>query len=453
MAPSTPRPVTRTLPSRRRFLRGVATAAALAGLPVPCSFRRARAGASSSLRLGLIGCGGRGRQLLEVFGSFGGVEVPVVSDVNAPRMELAAKVLVSKGRPEPAEAQDHRRILDRKDIDAVAIATCEHWHGIPFIEACLARKHVFVEKPLSHTVREGRAMVEGARKAGIVALMGTQQRAGEHFQRAAEIVRSGRIGRVGKVECWNYHDARPRGGRPPDAPAPAGLDWNRWLGPARSVPFNPLRIPYSWWFDYGGGMVTNWAVHHVDTILWAMAAGSGSRGAAPALAPTSASCTGGLLATDTASDAPDTVEATWELPGWVLSYSYCGYSNVHRVPSRPHHHGILFTGDRGSLLLDREGYEVFDSASPRKPTERAGKSPQDGPWQRHFVDCVVDGKEQAVSLEESHRATLVCLLGNIAYHTRRRIPWDAAMETIPGDAEAAAMLSRPRRKGFELPAS
>jgi predicted dehydrogenase len=431
--PRTPSPLT-----RRRFLARSLSALG-AGAIAPALLIRGGPLPSERLRLAWIGCGGRGRQLAAIFDAFPDVDIAAVCDVNAPRMEEAIEDLSARPRTQrPERASDHRRLLERKDIDGVVIATCEHWHGLPFLDACHAGKHVFIEKPLSHTVREGRLMVRAAEKAGIVALMGTQQRAGSHFQEAVEIVRSGRLGKVAHVECWNYHRI-DRGGRPADREPPAGLDWERWLGPAPRVPFNPLRLSYSWWFDYGGGMMTNWNVHHVDTILWAM-------GHEP---PRTASCAGGLLATDTSSDAPDLIEASWQFPGWTLRYHYKGFSNHHLHPSRPHHHGIVFSGRDGTLHLDREGYELRDAEN--RSVKTAPRSEQDGPWQRHFADCVKGGKRPALTLEESHRATVVCLLANVSYHLGRTVGWDAERETIPGDEQAAALLDRPRRQGYELP--
>jgi predicted dehydrogenase len=430
--------------TRRRLLGRVLPAGGLAFLAAP-AIGLSGAPASERLRLAWIGCGGRGRQLLELFTKLPDVEVPLVCDVNAPRREQAREMLEGADPPRRAEGvADYRALLERRDVDAVVIATCEHWHGLPFIEACRAGKHIFVEKPLSHTVVEGRAMVEAAKKAGVIAVMGTQQRAGAHFQKAVELVRSGRLGKVAHVECWNYHDvARQRGGRPADRPPPAGLLWDRWLGPAPEVPFNPLRLSYSWWFDYGGGMMTNWTVHHIDVILWAM-------GYAP---PRSVQASGGLMVTDTLSDAPDLVDASWEFPDWVLRYSYSGFSNFHRLQSRPHHHGILFYGSEATLALDRHGYEIYDNSAPGKTVEKEPRSEQDGPWQEHFVRSVKEGKKPAVGLEESHQATACCLIANIAYRLKRRIRWDGAAETVPSDTEAAALLSRPRRKGYELPAT
>jgi len=430
---------------RRHFIissTGYAAALAVAAL-APAIRAEERRPAMERLRLGFIACGGRARQLMKIFKEFPDVEIAMVSDVLEPRMDAAIRLLAAEPNPHKPEAVvEHERILERKDIDAVVIATTEHWHGIPHIHACQAGKHIFVEKPLSHTIVEGRAMVQAAKKSGVIAMMGTQQRGGEHYKKAVEIIQSGRLGKIALVECWNYHNTGNRVGRAPDSAPPPGYHWDRWLGPAPYVPFNPTRLPYSWWFDYGGGMMTNWAVHHIDVILWAMGVES----------PKTAVCTGGKLVVDDMSDTPDTIEASWEFPGFVMQYSYRGFNNFHTVQQRPNHHGICFHGNKATMVLDRSGYEIYNDSEPGKAVEREPGSEQDGPWQRTFIDCVKEGKQPPVSLELGHKATVCCLLGHIAYLTGRRLHWDAENERIVGgDEEAARLLERPRRKGYELP--
>jgi predicted dehydrogenase len=437
--------------NRRTFLK--MTAALTAGLG-PFLRATGQSAPSGRVRLGLIGCGGRAQQMMPMFASFPDIEVVAISDVIEPRMGRASEILGKSLFPQkPDRVVEHERILDRKDIDAVVIATTQHWHGRPYIQACQAGKHVFVEKPLAHTVVEGREMVKAARRYGTIGMMGTQQRAGPHYQKAVELIRSGRLGKVALVECWNYHNTGDRVGRHADSEPPAGYHWDRWLGSAPQVPFNPGRLNNSWWFDYAGGMMTNWAIHHIDIILWAMQAWS----------PKAVACSGGKFVVDDMADTPDTIEATWEFPGWLMQYHYRGFNNFHSVQSRPNHHGICFHGNKATMVLDRFGYSIWNDSDPKEPAEsmkaipyfdakEPGKSEQDGPWQRLFVDCVKRTKQLPLDLEESHKATVCCHLANIAYLAGRKIRWDADSETIPGDEAAAQLLSRPRRKGYELPA-
>jgi len=434
--------------SRRQFIKAAAATVAVA----PAIRASGAAPPSGRVRLALIGCGGRGRELLHVMQQFPDVEVPVIADLIEPRLDEAAKVLAQGPRPQkPDRLVEHERIFDRKDVDAVLVATTQHWHGLPFIQAALAGKHVYVEKPLSHTVREGRAMVQAAKKAGIIAMMGTQQRGYPHYKKALEVLHAGRLGKIALVECWNYESNRRRVGRPPDSDPPPGCHWDRWLGPAPYVPFNRARLNNSWWFDYAGGMMTNWAIHHVDIILWAMRA----------TVPAAAVCCGGKLVVDDMADTPDTIEASWDFPGFVMHYTYRGFNSFRTVPSRPYNHGICFYGDRATMVLDRSGYEIWEERDTSKSAEKEanlrfwgdGKpgNEVDGPWQRTFVDCVREGKQPPVHLEESHRATVCCHLANISYLVGRKLKWDGQSEAIVGDAEAARLLSRPRRKGYELP--
>jgi predicted dehydrogenase len=381
------------------------------------------------------------------------VEFPVISDVIESRMDQAAKALSVGPRPQqPERVVEHERVLDRQDIDAVLIATTQHWHGIPFIQAALAGKHIYVEKPLSHTVAEGRAMVQAAEKCKVIAMMGTQQRGYPHYLKALEVLRSGRLGKIALVECWNYHNAGRRVGRAPDSDPPPDCHWDRWLGPAPYVPFNRTRLNNSWWFDYGGGMMTNWAIHHIDIILWAMQVSS----------PIKVVCPGGKLVVDDMADTPDTIEASWEFTDFIMHFTYRGFNNFRTVQSRPYNHGICFHGNRATMVLDRSGYEIWEDRRPDKSVEREdnprhwgdGKpgNEVDGPWQRLFVDCIKGAKKPPLDLEQSHRATVCCQLANIAYRVGRHLRWDADAESILHDPEASALLDRRRREGYQLPA-
>ena len=421
------------------------------------------AGANDRVRVGVIGCGGRGRELMRILCQFPDCDIPVVSDVIEPRMEEARAVSAQAARPQSTEGVlDYRRMLDRQDIDAVIVATTQHWHGIPFLHAVQANKPVYVEKPLSHTVVEGRAMVEAAAKAGLPALMGTQQRSGPHYRKAVELVRRGRLGKIGLVECFNYSNTGARAGRFPDSDPPPGVHWDRWLGPAPQARFNRARLNSSWWFDYGGGMLTNWAVHHIDIILWAM----------NYPAPVAVSASGGKFVTNDLADTYDTLECSWDFPGWLMTYRYRGFNSYHTVWNRRRHHGIIFYGSQATLVVDRFGYELYEEADPGKLVEKmegvpyldprqrnllnpanGARSEQDGPYQRLFLDAVKSKRQDlAPTLEESHAATVCCHLGNIAYRVKRRIQWDAKLEKIPGDEGAASLLHKVYRQGYELPA-
>ena len=435
--------------NRRQFLK----AAAAAAVTAPFISRAGAASPADRVRLGFISCGGRAKQMLPMFLSAPNMDIVAICDVNEPRMGEAMKIIQGlQPQQKPDLVVDYKTILDRKDVDGVVIATTQHWHGLPHIHAAQAGKPIYVEKPLSHTVAEGRAMVQATKKYNVLAMMGTQQRIGPSYKQAVDIVRSGRLGKISLVECWNYSNTGQRAGRYEDSDAPEGLHWDTWLGPAPKVPYNRGRMNNSWWFDYAGGMLTNWAIHHIDIILWAMNDYS----------PKSVACSGGKFYVDDMADCPDTVEASWEFDKWMMQYSYRGFSNFHIFQSRPNHHGICFHGDKMTMLVDRFGYEIWEDNKKPEPIEKVKAVPyydakdpmvgqQDGPWQRLFVDLIRQKGKTPVDIEDSHKATTCCNLANIAYLTKSKIQWDGATETIANNREASALLAGNRRKGFELP--
>ena len=306
--------------NRRQFVQTAASAALALAPALRVSGKDAPSG---RVRMGLIGCGSRGLELLNIMQGYPDVEFPVISDVIEPRMAEAAKIITEgAGVKKPDCVVEHERILERKNIDAVLIATTQHWHGLPFIQAAQAGKHIFVEKPLSLSVVEGRAMVTAAKKTGIIAMLGAQQRFYPHFKKALEIVQSGRLGKIALVDCWNQDNALKRVGKGADSEPPAGCNWDRWLGPAPLAPFNQARLNHAWWWDYSGGMLTNWAVHHMDIILAALKVDM----------PQTAVCNGGKFVIKDLADTPDTIDASWTFPELVVRYTYRGSSSF--VPCR-----------------------------------------------------------------------------------------------------------------------
>jgi len=432
--------------SRRKVVR-------LGGIAAGSSLLPAQVTSSRKVRLGVIGSGNRGQALMRAFTRIPEVEITAISDVNEPVMDEAQRLLDQlPGRFHPARAVNYEDMLGRRDVDAVLIATPEHWHGLPCIHACQAGKHVYVEKPVSHNVVEGRRMVQAVREHGVIAMAGTQQRGSAHFRRAVEIVQSGRLGRVIKVHCWNNQKSGTRFPVVPDSDPPGGLHWDRWLGPARFAPFNTRRLEHRLWMDYGGSYMTDWGVHHMDIILWAMNAGS----------PEYVSCSARRLDTEEAGDAPDFIEAIWDFPGFIVTYSYSKFSDFHWARNRPYDHGICFYGSEATLILDRFGFDVWTTPERGKDGVQAQSMPRENmaertnvvgldAWSKQFVEAVRDGRPSPVDIEQSHRATVACLLANIAWQTGRRLRWRAEDETIVNDTEASARLSEQARRGYELP--
>lgn len=435
---------------RRRFLRE--TAATVAALTT-ASLRRAH-GANDRLRLALIGCGGRGRSVAQHMLAVGGVEYAAVCDVYEPNARNAKRALEGRRRV----YGDFRRVLDLKDVDAVLIATPDHWHAIPAVLACRARKHVYLEKPLAHNVEEGKAIVEAARQSGVVFLTGTQQRSAPHIQEAAEIVQSGKLGGVHQVRVWNFANRMPDGiGAEPDSPAPAGLDWDFYLGPAPWVPFNRKRFLHTYraFSDYAGGLVTDFGVHRFDSVHQIMSVDT----------PRSVTATGGRFALGGMGDHPDVLLVSYHYGSFVLTYettslnSFGAFGRI--TPERRYYgargeenrpNGMAFYGSRGTLIVDRAGYELVPEPDRGASLSRAHRNAEDASalHARHFVRCLRGDETSRADAVVGHRSTTVAHLGNIAYRTGAKLAWDGSAGDFVGAPDASKLLGRKARKPWDL---
>jgi len=406
--------------------------------------RAAELGPNDKIRLGVIGCGGRGRDVLGVFLSNKEVDCPVVCDVDDKMLVRAATDVEEKRGRAPETVKDFRHVLDRNDIDCVLVATPDHWHALPTVMACQAGKDVYVEKPLAKTIDEGRAMVEAARRHERVVQMGTQWRSGTHQKEAVEFIKSGQLGKIGIVRGWVYLDWISSIGRPSDCAPPTGVDYDMWLGPAPLRPFNPNRFHFNfrWFWDYAGGLMTDWGVHLINVMLWAMGPDH----------PRNISSTGGRFVLDDNRETPDTQVTTYEFPHYTLLWE-------HRVGSNngPWNKdwGIAFNGSAGTLILSAEGWEVIPE---RKQHDlQALKKPHGDderfPHVRNFLDCMKSRQQPVENLEVGHQVTTVAHLGNIALRVGRKINWDPAKEKIAGDHDADRLVGTPYRKPWKLPYS
>ncbi|GAC1466456.1 MAG: Gfo/Idh/MocA family oxidoreductase [Isosphaeraceae bacterium] len=444
--------------TRRGFVETVGVGGVLALGTAQRQALSATAGANDKIRLGLIGAGSRGNQLLDTFLDQKDVDLVAVCDVDDKHTSETAERIKKHSGHAPATARDYREMLDDKRVDAVIIATPDHWHALPTIHAVQAGKDVYVEKPVAHNVAEGQAMIKAARKYNKIVAVGTQQRSSSHFQKAVEVVRSGKLGKVFWVQTWNFENISPLGlGRSPDTSAPSHVDYDRWLGPAPERPFNLNRfhLLFRWYFDYAGGMMSDWGVHLNDIVLWAL----------DAKAPKTVSSTGGIFTTDDDRDTPDTLQVIYEFPGTTLTYSM---RKGNGLKFNGHDYGILFCGTDGSLLLDRAGYEIIpdqvilpygiklvhgdrkNREITLKPAKEKGDDGQPA-HVRNFLDCLGTRKAPTTDVAISHHSTNTCHLGNIAYKLGRKLVWDEGTETFKNDPEANALLSREPRKGYELP--
>jgi predicted dehydrogenase len=439
--------------TRREFVGTTAGAAAV------LASGRSALGANDKVRLALIGSGSRGNQLLDLFLPRTDLDFIAVVDVDEKHAsETAARIKKTKGN-DPVAVKDYRELLDRKDLDAVVIATPDHWHALPAIHAAMAGKDIYVEKPVGHNIAEGRAMIKAARKYDRVMAVGTQQRSSENFQKAVETVRSGKLGKVFWIQTWNFENISPVGmGRPSDCDPPSQIDYDRWLGPAPKRPYNPNRchLLFRWFFDYAGGMMSDWGVHLNDIALWAL----------DAKGPQAVTASGGILTTDDNRDTPDTLQVVYDFPGCMLTYSM---RKGNGLKFNGHDYGILFCGTDGSLMLDRQGYEITPDkvtlpygiklVQGDRPLRKIDLQPSQfkaandgGPAHvEDFMSCLKTRKRPVADIEIAHRSTNTCHLGNIAYKVGRKLYWDAETETFKGDAEANAHLARAAREPYELP--
>jgi len=426
---------------RRQFLASAATALA-AGRAM---------GANDRVSIGLIGCGGRGRYVAGLMREAPGVEYVAAADVYLPNAERVQQW----AGPNARAFQDFRRLLEMKDVDAVHIATPDHWHAIPTVLACQAGKDVYVEKPLAHNVREGRAMVNAARRYNRIVQAGTQHRSSLHFREVEQIVQSGALGKVNWVRVWNYANWFPQGiGQEPDSDPPAGLDWDFYLGPAPYVPFNRKRflVTYRWFWDYSGGYITDFGTHRLDTVQQIMGVS----------APKTVAASGGRFSIHDAGEIPDVLQVTYEYPGFVMSYESCllnghgvggrtpnmKYYNAKGAEDRPN--GMAFYGTNGALYADRIGYEIYPE--PKSALERKQMNTTDATrlHAANFIDCVRSRNKPNAEVEIGHRSTTVAHLGNIAFKTGRKLHWNAGTEEFTDDGEASKLMARVARKPWDL---
>jgi len=421
--------------TRRQFLKKAGATAAAAAVVGPMFLPQGAIGANDRIVMGIIGCGGMGSADLQYFRANPEVEFAAVCDVDHNRLEEAVDKAGGKATP----YSDFRKLLERKDIDAVIVATPDHWHALPTILACETGKDVYVEKPLATSIGEGRAMVNAARRYGRVVQTGTQQRSGAHFQRAVELVRSGHIGKVTLCRAWNVDNELPDGiGNPPDCSPPPELDYDMWLGPAPERPYNPNRSHYHFRFfwDYAGGKITDWGTHLIDILHWGMGVD----------APLAVSASGGKYVIPDNRETPDTMEAVFDCPGFTLVYSYRGANGY---PMDGHDYGMQFHGTKGTLFIDRSGFKVTPDEDQCEAISSGG-SPQNEPNVRNFLDCVKSRARPTCDVEITHRSTTASHLGNIALLTGRKIHWDRDNERIINDEDANRLLCKPYRAPWHL---
>lgn len=385
-------------------------------------------GANERIRVAVIGTRNRGNQVASNLAA-AGADVTVFCDCDRAMYERGIKE--ARIDPVPAFEQDFRKVLERKDIDAVVIAAPDHWHALMTVLALDAGKHVYVEKPASFNLRDNQAMLRAAaRHADKVVIVGTQQRSGAHFQEAAQFVSAGSLGTVGFARAWVVH-RRPTLKRVPDADPPEGFDYDLWVGPAPWRPYNPLMTHYNWHFipDYGTGEMGNWGAHWLDVVRWFL----GLR------YPSAVSGAAGTFVVRDAKETPDTQTILYEYPGLTVLWEERLWCDQGMDGDEV---GAEIWGDKGILRITRGGWTFRPTDG--KP-EKHGGSEIEVPHATSFLEAIRGTGRPAAPIEEGCLSAALCHYGNVACRAGRRLRIDPENGAIVGDPEASALSERPNR--------
>ena len=423
--------------NRRNFLKTTALGVASATAVTAVTARRAAA-ANERVKLALIGCGGRGSGIIRDFARLKGVDVAYVCDPDASRAANAVRALSNHPKP----IADPRLALDDKSIDAVVVATPDHWHAPAAILAAEAGKHVYVEKPCSHNIREGRLLVEAARRNKRQIQHGTQSRSHDIILHAMQLLRDGAIGDVLTAKAWNVQRRGEIGHAKPTDP-PSGFDYDMWVGPAPMEPFQANRHHYTWhwWYNFGTGDMGNDGVHELDIARWGLGVETH---------PSRVAAVGGKFAFDDDQQFPDTQYVCFDYPGNGKVGDHRQLVFEMRLWSRYGLEGVdngnAFYGTDGWMLLSKRGIlKVFDERNRPKPitTER----PQVSSHFQNFIDAVRGDDTPRAEISIGHLSASLCHLGNIAVRVGRGFEFNPQTEQILDDEEANALVHRKYRAG------
>ena len=418
--------------NRRHFLGATAAAGVAVGL---ASAGEQAGGPNNRLVVGIMGTGGRGTGLATTFQQQPGVEVAYVCDPDRGRVDRAADAVRKAGNNNVRAVSDFRRILDDKSVDILVCAACNHWHAPATILACAANKHVYVEKPCSYTPREGELAVQAASRHKRHVQMGNQRRTWPRIIEAIEEVRKGTIGRAYLAQAW-YLNTRPSIGRGKEADVPKDLDYALWQGPAPHRAFHTNYLHYNWhWFwHWGNGELGNNGIHMLDLCRWGLSVDF----------PIRVTSMGGRYRYQDDQETPDTHLVAFDFPG-RKSITWEGLS-CNRLPAGKGA-DVMFVGENGTLIIDGNGYKVFDQAG--KETRSVNGAGGDVSHIRNFLDaCRGNGRPNS-NIEEAHKSTLMCHLGNIAYRVGHALECDPKDGHILQDKQAAAYWTREYAKGWE----
>jgi len=439
----------------RNLTRRAFTGAAMSAL----SYRRIL-GANDRLRMGYIGLGNRGDQVHEAFLEYGDQETAAVCDLRDDYMDFAIK----KSHSQAKKYADYRKLIEDKSIDAVVIATPDHWHALMFIQALHAGKDVYCEKPFSLTVAEGRKMVDAWNATKRVVQVGIQRRSAPFLKEAVDFVKAGGIGEVTVARGFHIQNEWPNGiGNKPDGPPPSEKEWDQWLGPAPYVPYNPNRSFYNfrWFYNYSGGQLTNFGVHYVDMLRWLIGKDS----------PKTVTALGGHYVIKDNREIPDTLMVTWDYGGVLMMFEQI---NANGAPPNIQGSDMELRGTLGTMYIHSNRWEVvpenvtdmeFGSRTPLdRQTERAygpsKKARIEGkvvkgvlsnlPHARNFLDCVKSRGKCNCDPMTAFLSTSATQIANIALKTKSTLEWDAKADRFTNNAAANQYLDYKYRAPYKL---
>jgi predicted dehydrogenase len=442
---------------RRNFIQKAGTAMA-GGLFLPAVHSSATSffSANDKINIGVIGCNGMGWSNTNSLLKMADVDLVGICDVDSNVIQKRLVDYAKLRKNTPKSFNDYRELLNDKSIDAVVIGTPDHWHCKMMVDAVKAGKHVYVEKPVANTIAECNLMIAAQEKTGKVVQAGQWQRSGPHYRKAIEIVRSGVLGKIRVVKVWAYQGWMKPVNVVPDSAVPAGVDYKFWLGPAQTRPFNTNRFHFNfrWFWDYAGGLMTDWGVHEIDIALYAM----------QAIAPISVMASGGKLAyPDDASETPDTLQAVFQYENFNMLWEHA--TGIDNGPYN-RREGIAFIGNNGTLVVDRGGYEVIPErqadgyanwgGAKMEPIETY-KKPNEVSYldlaTQNFIEAVKKNDQSLLNtpIRSGSVAAINAQMGNIAYRTGSKVFWDNEKGNFKDNAAANKFIQPVYSNGWEVP--
>ncbi len=433
--------------TRRTFIKRTTAATAAVGIAASMPAAMSACSPDKLVRCGLIGAKGMGFSDLRAFLGQPNTECVAICDVDKRVLDARLADTEKLQGKKPKAYSDYRQLIADEEVDVVIIGTPDHWHCLPFVEACQAGKAIYCEKPLGNSIEEINLMEAAANKYNTVVQVGQWQRSDPHWRDAVEYVNSGKLGKIRTVRTWSYQGWMEPVPVKPDGEVPAGVDYDFWLGPAPKRPFNPNRFHFNfrWFWDYAGGLMTDWGVHIIDYGLYGM----------NAKAPKSVMAMGGKMAyPDDASETPDTLQALYEFDDFTMLWDHgTGIDGGYFGRT----HGVAFVGNNGTLVVDRIGWEVIPERKNKQDLiERVELQKGNGKGlelhMANFLEGVRSGNRNLnCSIEIAANTARVAHLGNIALQTGRRLYWDHENSRFVNDEEANQYLVPSYRSPWKLP--